>query len=766
MSKNKGQSRHFLIFTLAIIAIFTLILSTSKSISDSLVLGLDLQGGFEILYEVSPLDEGQELPSMDIVSNSVRKRVDVLGVSEPQIIIEGDNQIRVQLAGVNDQSQARKLISSTANLTFRDINDQLLADATIIEDGGATLSYNENGQPVVALKIADKAKFKSITSDLSKRSGQENSIVTWLDYEEGDSYRSEEADLKNGEEPKYISIASVSQPIDGDAIISGNFTEDQARDLASLIASGSLPVKMTEISSNVVSAEFGIAAFDKTIIAGLIGILLVVAFMIIVYRLPGVLASVMLSFYVFSVFFIYSSIGAVFTLTGIAALVLGVGMTVDANIITLERIKEELYLGRTVKSACANGQSQSFSTIFDAQFTTLLAALIMYIFGNGAVKGFATMLMITVICTLVLNVLVSRFLLNQLVKSGWLDNKKTWFGVKASNIPDIEKNEEPFYQGPIKKYDYIKGGKKFGFISSGTILIALAFVVFNLVSGNGPMNLGIDFSSGTKITVTSNTPINVEDVEYEFSTLGYDSADYQLSGDSQVNVTINESLTQDSILNIKEVFLEKYGVEPNDNVVTPVVGQALIKSAFLLSIYAWIAMLIYITLRFKWDYALSCIVALLHDVFIVLAFFAIFRIEVNIELISVILAIIGYSINNSIVVFDRIRELLGETKIINLTMKDYKVIVNQAIDNTILRSVFSSITTILPVIALLMLGSSAIFIFNIAMFVGLIAGTLSSIYISPYVWFIIRSKHKAKAKRVKQEKKEELDEYTIKGINA
>ena len=765
MTKNKGGSKHFLIFCLAVISIFTLILTTSKNISNDLVLGLDLQGGFEILYEVSPLDEGKELPSMDVVSNSVRKRVDVLGVSEPQIIIEGNNQIRVQLAGVSDQSQARRLISSTANLTFRDINDELLADATIIEDGGATLSYNENGQPVVALSIKDKAKFKAITTDLSGRTGDNKNIVTWLDFEEGDSYKDEAKKIENGEEPKYISIAGVSEPIDGDATISGNFTEEEARELANLISSGSLPVKMTEISSNVVSAEFGIAAFDKTIMAGVVGILLVIAFMIIVYKLPGLLASIMLAFYVFAVFFVYSSIGAVFTLTGIAALVLGVGMTVDANIITFERIKEELYLGRSLKVACANGQKQSFSTIFDAQFTTLLAALIMYIFGNGAVKGFATMLMITVVCTLVLNVVVSRFLLNQVVNTGWLDNKKTWFGVKAKNIPHIEDNQEPFYTGPIKKYNYIKGGKKLGLISSLIVLVAVGLMIFNNATGKGPMNLGIDFSSGTKITVTSNTPINVDDVKTEFVGLGYDKAEYQLSGDSQVNVTIKDSLQQDKILEIKDIFLKKYGVEPNDNVVTPIVGQDLVRSAFQLSIYAWIAMLIYITLRFKWDYAVSCIVALLHDVAMVLAFFIIFRIEVNIELISVILAIIGYSINNSIVVFDRIRELLGETKVVNLTFKEYATIVNQAVDNTILRSVFSSITTILPVIALLMLGSSAIFIFNIAMFVGLIAGTLSSIYVSPYVWYLIRSKHKVKAKKVK-ERKEELDEYTIKGINS
>ena len=762
---NKNRNKYISLFLLSVIGIVVLILSFSKDLSNSLTLGLDLKGGFEILYEVSPLQDDQDLPEMSIVSNSVRKRVDVLGVSEPQIIIEGNNRIRVQLAGISDQSQARRLISSTANLSFRDIDDNLLADATIIKEGGATLAYN-NGVPIVSLSIADPDKFESITSNLSTKEQGQNLIVTWLDFEDGDSYRSELVKQNNGEEPKFISVAGVSEAIKGDAIISGSFSEQEARELADLISSGSLPVKMEEISSNVVSAEFGMLAFEMTVIAGIIGVIGVFLFMIFMYRLPGLIASIMLSFYIFAVFFIYSSIGAVFTLTGIAALVLGVGMTVDANIITFERIKEELYLGHSVKTSCFNGQKQSFSTIFDAQFTTLLASLIMYVFGNGAVKGFATMLMITVICTLVLNVVVSRFLLNTIVNSGLLDNRKAWFGVKTCKIPDVKNNEEAFYKGPIKSLDFIKHSK-YQFILSGLVIaLAIVFMFVNHSNGNGIMNFGIDFSSGTKITVTANDVISVDDVREEFELLMYDDANYQMSGNNSVNVTINKSLIQDDILKIKEVFIDKYGIEPNDNVVTPTVGKDLVRSAITLSLLAWLAMLIYITIRFKWDYAFSCIIALVHDVIIVLAIFAIFRLEVNIELVSVILAIIGYSINNSIVVFDRIREIVSDSNIVTLTFKDYQNIVNEALDNTIIRSIFSSFTTILPVIVLLIIGSNAIFIFNIAMFIGLIAGTLSSIYISPYIWYLIRKNFKVKPKLIKQVKKEELDEYTIKGINA
>lgn len=766
MSKNRKT--HLGVFFATIIAFGVLIAAFTQDIARNTTLGLDLQGGFEIVYEVSPLEEGGTLPEMLVVSRSVSKRIDVLGVAEPQIIIEGDNRIRVQLAGIKDQDQARRMISATANLTFRDVNDNLLADGTIIVEGGASLGY-ENGVPVVSLKIADQQKFAEITGNLASKSSGQNMIVTWLDFEEGvDSYAKEAAAVAAGEEPKYISVAGVNSQINGDAIIQGSFTDAEARELADLINSGSLPVKMTEIYSNVVSADYGFGAFNLTARAGMIGVGLVAIFMILIYRVLGLLTTGILALYIFAVFGIYSLMGGVFTLPGIAALVLGVGMTVDANIITYERIKDELYMGRSVQKAVKEGQSLAFTTIFDAQFTTFLAALIMYVFGTGTVKGFATMLMVTLVSTMLFNVVVSRFLLNQLVGSGVLDHRKSWFGVKESHIPDVSKKQEQFYHGPFKNIDFM--GKAKYFIAASVIILVAAGATmgFNAASGNGALNLGIDFSSGTKITVTSNEAISLDEVRAEFEQRDVTVSRYQQSGDKVVYVTIKEALEQEELESIKQVFTEKYGIEPNDNVVTPVVGRELVKNAVLLSLLAWVAMLIYITIRFKWDYAVGCIVALVHDVGIVLSIFALLRFEINIELISVCLAIIGYSINNSIVVFDRVRETVDNEKNGKLGAKDYKRIVNQALDKTLIRSVFSSITTILPVIALLTLGSGAIFTFNFAMFVGLIAGTFSSIFVAPKVWLEIRSRMKPKtgSKKKKKMKKEALDEMTIPGINA
>lgn len=767
MEKKVKTKKSKIAIFLAIVAIlFTLVATTFTTVKDHLNLGLDLQGGFEILYQVEPLD-GESDVDMDAVVNSISKRVNVLGVSEPSIQVEGNDRIRVQLAGVADQDSAREMIGTTANLTFRDVDDNELADSSILTEGGASLAYNENGQPVVSLKIKDQEAFAEMTKEVSEKSSGQNIMVIWLDYEEGDSYTEEAAKANKGEEPKYISAASVTSEITGDCQISGNFTEEEARELANLINSGSLPVKMSELSSNVVSAQFGQDALQKTAIAGAIGVVLVMLFMIVKYRLPGIVSAIMLVAYVWAVFGLYSLMGAVFTLSGIGALVLGVGMTVDVNIIDFERIRQELWKGRSVQTAVKEGQAVSFSAIFDSQFTTLITALIMYVWGNGAVKGFATMLIITVIMTMILNVALSRILLKLLVDSHVVDGHPEWFAVKKDQIPDISKGQSQFFTG-TKQFDYVNKAKLVIRTAIAIIVVAIGCGIFNVARGNDFVKLGIDFASGTKLTVTSENAITIDEVSKELEALGYNDFSYQAAGENTVYASTTQTFETDELTNIKEQLQEVFGEEPGDNVVTPVVGKDLVRNAITLTFVAWIAMLLYITFRYEWDYALGCLVALFHDVFMVLSLFAIARFEVNPELISVLLTIIGYSINNSIIVFDRIRENM-EGKKANLSKEEYEKIVNQSLDSTIKMSIYGSLTTLFPVIFLLVLGSDAIFTFNFAMLVGLIAGTFSSLFIAPSVWIYFRThakpKHKQK-KKSKKQTKETLDEYTFKGINA
>lgn len=756
------KKSRLIVFGICVITILTMIVTLAPSIRNGMTLGLDLQGGFEILYEVSPLD-GQDMPEMSSVVSSVRKRVDVLGVNEPEITVEGDNRIRVQLAGVDNPEQARRIISSTANLTFRDVNDNLLMDATVLEEGGASVAQDQYGNYVVNLNLSDSNTFYQVTSQVAAMGSGQNLMVAWLDYEEGESYAAE----SRKEDPAYISAATVSEGINGDsAQISGNFTLESATELADLINSGSLPVQMTEIYSDVVSADYGMDAFSSTMLAGAIGVAAVMLFMICVYRLPGVISAITLAVYIFVVFLLYNAMGAVFTLSGIAALVLGVGMVVDSNILTFERIKESMYAGRSVKTAFREGSKDSFRTIVDAQLTTFISALILYIFGTGSVKGFATMLIVSTITTLLLIVFIVRFLLGLLVNSGYLDERYELFGVKKSDVPDVSKGEERRKFTKFKGFDFVGKAKYFICTSLAILVISIVCMGVNGFSGNGVMNLGIDFTSGTTLTIQSDAAIDQDTLESQLEELGLDPSSVKINGSESniASVYLKDAVDADTMSTVKASLQETYGHEVTDNTVTPVIGQELVRNAVIISVLAWIGILIYMSVRFKWDYALSAIVALIHDVLIILAFCAIFRLEINTEIVAVLLTIIGYSVNNSIVVFDRIRDRVRAHRG-RITKEEYRELVNEAIQATCTRSVFSTLTTMLPVIFLLFMGSGAIFVFNLTLLIGLIAGAGSSLFIAAQLWYQLRLREKPKkVKKVKRSKKE-LDEMIVPGVN-
>lgn len=758
------NKKRLIVFACTLLVLVGFIFGYSGKSVDNMNLGLDLKGGFEILYSIEALEtsENKEV-DMGAVASAVSKRVDVLGVSEPDISVEGD-RIRVQLAGISDIESARNIISSTANLSFRDTSDNLLMDATVLAEGGAQLGFNE-GSPIVTLKIKDKAKFAEVTKKVSQ--SEDKLLVTWLDYNEDQSYARESA----MENPAYISAATVNEELNSDSVyISGNFTEAEAQQLADLLNSGSLNFKMTEIYANVVSPDLGEGSFDLTITSGLIGIVGIMAFMLLIYRFAGLISAVSIGAYTVMVLIIYTALGGVFTLSGIAGLVLGVGMAVDSSVITFERIKDYLLIGRSVKQAYKEGVKNSFSTIFDSQLTTMISALILYILGTGSVKGFATMLLISTIVTVVFNVSIVRFLLGQAVNSGWLDNKKAWFAVKENDIPDLSKGESRKKAHLLGNFDFVKNAKKFMLVSLSIIVLALACGVFNAASGNGFMNLGIDFSSGTRITLTSDTTMNAETIEKDMEALGVEVDSVKLSGenDTTATIAIKEAINEDQRKAINDYSMKKYESEASDATVSPIVGKELVKNAIIMSILSWIGIMIYVSIRFKWDYAVSGIVALIHDVLIILSVFTIFRMEVTTDIIAVLLTIIGYSINDSIVVFDRMREnteAYGSKHVFK--NEDYYNIVNKSMQETVGRSVITTVTTLIPVFALIIFGSPSIFDFNIALLVGLIAGSVSSVFFAGQLWYILRCKVKPKKSVAKKDKykKEDVEEYVIPGIN-
>ncbi len=753
------------VFGITVLAILAIIIAFFGDIRDNMRLGLDLKGGFEILYEITPLSENDELPSMEAVVRSISKRVNTLGVNEPVIQVEGDNRVRVQLADVHDPEAARRMISSTANLTFRDVDDKLLMDAKVLQEGSASLAYDEYGRAKVSLKLADQSVFRDVTETISQRGSGQNLIVAWLDFDEAtDSY----AKQSTSEDPKYISAATVSQTIDSPNVeISGNFSEEEARELADLINSGSLPVKMNEVYSNAVSADYGVDAFSKTMLAGAIGVVLIMLFMIGYYRLPGVISAITIAAYVFIVFLVYNAMGAVFTLSGIAALVLGVGMACDSNILTFERIKDAMHSGRSVKTAFYEGSSKSFTTILDAQLTTFISALILYMFGTGSVKGFATMLIISVFTTMVVIVFVAKFLLKLLVESGMCDGKYAWFAVKQSDVPDVMKGEERRQYGRFAKFDFVAKAKYFIYTSLAILAVAVCFMGFNGFSGNGILNLGIDFTSGTKLQIESDKEIAKDQLSAQLQELGIKANSIKINGEQNniASVFSKDAIDTEVMEKAKTSLGKTYNAEVSDNVVQPIIGRELVRNAIIISVLAWIGVLIYVSVRFKWDYALSGIVALIHDVFIILAVCAILRMEINTDIIAVMLAIIGYSINNSIVVFDRIRDNVRLHKHEKLTPEIYKTIVNDALQSTFARSILSTFTTLLPVVCLLLMGSGAITSFNLTLCVGLLAGAGSSVFIAAQLWYYIRIHMKPKKKKAKRKKVDDIEELIVPGVN-
>lgn len=722
-------------FFLIVLLVGSLIGATTNGITKNIKLGLDLQGGFEVLYEVSALD-GKKIDKEALASTAkaLDKRINVLGVSEPSIQIEGDNRIRIQLAGVTDQNKAREILSTEANLSFRDVNDVKMMDGSDLAEGGAKQTFDENGNPSVSLKLTSASKFKDVTQKIVNMGAPNNLLVIWLDFEEGDSFKAESAK----KDPAYLSAPQVSQVFNQDSVsITGQFTIEEAKTLADLLNAGSLPVKLDEVFSTSVGASFGEQALQKTVLGGIVGIAIIYLFMLFYYRFPGFIATVTLSIYIFLILLVFDWMNAVLTLPAIAALVLGVGMAVDANIITFERIREEMKVGRTLKSAFQAGSKNSFATIFDSNITTILAAIVLFVYGNSSVKGFATMLILSIVVSFLTAVFLSRFLLGLWINSNLFNKKPGWFGVKKSEIKNIAENYEA-QDLPTKfdKIDFVKHRNKF-FIFSGVLLTIglIMLVVFRL-------NLGIDFSSGSRIELDAEKALTKEEVQTELSKLGIETDDIVISGENHdigVARVKDDVLSKDKIAELKTHFKKQYGAEPNVSTVSPTVGKELAKNAMIALVIAAIGIIIYVTLRFEYRMAIPAVIALLHDSFIIIAFFSISRLEVDITFIAAILTVVGYSINDTIVTYDRMREIMHKKKRLK-TVEDIADVVNKGLRQVMGRSINTVLTVIIAILGLLIFGSESILNFSIALLVGTVAGTYSSIFLAAQIWYVWKCK--------------------------
>ncbi|BCU81347.1 hypothetical protein JIR001_11300 [Polycladomyces abyssicola] len=403
-------------FSLLVIAVLATVALTTKDVVKRITLGLDLRGGFEVLYEAKPHEKGQKITPQTLASaaEALRNRIDVLGVTEPDITIEGNNRIRVQLAGVKDKEKARDILGKPARLTFRDpTGKKVLLDGGDLKEGGASQDYDQNGRPAVSLELKNPEKFYDLTR---KYVGQPMPI--YLDDQQLDA-------------------PVINEPIpNGKAIITGNFTAESAKTLANLLNAGSLPVDLKEKQSYSVDASLGQDSLMKSLRAGLIALVMIFVFVIGYYRLPGLIAVLTLVAYSYLVLLTFSLLKVTLTLPGIAAYILGIGMAVDANIIMYERIKEEMRRGKSIPASVRSGSRRSFLTIFDANITTVLAAAVLFYFGTAGVKGFAVSLIVSIAVSFLTAVALARILMTLLLKANVLKSPGL-FGVKESEIGEL-----------------------------------------------------------------------------------------------------------------------------------------------------------------------------------------------------------------------------------------------------------------------------------------------------------------------------------------
>ena len=758
MKKKKNGKKRTILTSLILTLVVVLICFCFIPLFNNLKFGLDLQGGFEILYKVDSID-GSKMTNEKLKATykTLSKRIDSLGVSEPEITIEGKDKIRVKLAGVKNPEEARSQLSTVATLSFRDTEDNLLMSSDVLKAGGAKISQDSSGNPAVLLSVKDKNKFYDVTKEVSSRSNNQNMIVIWLDYNElTDSYEKEGSKCGTSES-NCLSAATVSQGFASDVIIQGSFTEDEVSNLVDLINSGSLPAKLTEVSSQTVGASFGSNTLNTTLVAGIIAIIAIIAILMLIYHFAGFVSGVSIMIYTFLVFGIFWLVGGVLTLPGIAALLLGIGMAVDSNVITFSRIKDELLKGKSLKSAFTEGSKSSFSAIIDSNLTTFIVAIIMFIYGESSIKGFSTMLIITIIIIMLTMVFLTRFLLKLFVNTGYFDDKtKLFININKDDIPDVSKNEE-IKPGKFSKVNFLKHKKLALSISIIVILIGGVVILFK------GMNLGIDYRAGTDITIVTDDKLTKKNLNSDLKKLNLKSSSITIT-DEETDIRIDDALNGDTVKEVNNYFEDKYDAKVNIGVVSNLVQKELVKNAILSVLIALIGIVIYVSIRFKVSYAVGGVVALIHDVLMIFALFGMLRLEVNSMFIAAVLAIIGYSINDTIVLFDRIRENLNDYNK-KLTSEKLEEIANTSIQETFTRTIYTSLTTLVPVIILLILGSRGIFTFNMAMLFGLISGTYSSIFIATIVFLAIEKKNIGKKQKPKKVYKDDYEELSVKGVN-
>ena len=560
-----------------------------------------------------------------------------------------------------------------------------------------------------------------------------------------------------------ISSASVKDPLTGRSfVIEGNFNSDTSKKLAQRINYGVANYSLKTKFSNIIQAQYGNSAFQKAMIAGIVVFAVIALVLMLNYGLLGALSTISIALFIFMTLAMFTVMRGEYSPAAIAALIIGIGMSVDANIITFERLKAEMYAGSSVKKAFHSSNKKSLSTIFDSNITTMIVAIVLFYFGTRSIIGLSVTLILSIVFTLLIMLLFTRFMSSMLINSDWVKNNKWLVGSK----PKFDVN----LQNKINKVDYIKASKWFAL--SSIIVALIGVIVFSITAGvshsfTGGFNLSQEFSGGSAVVIKSGlnnsfTEANISAIKTQLAAVP--AGDIIWGADA---ITVRTKTDLD--INAVKTALE--AINPNFEVIasntTTDVANGLVKDALIAIGISIGAIIIYTLIRFKWTYSIAAIVALVHDAVIVVAAFAIVRAEISPIFVAALLSVIGYSINDTIVTFDRIREK-ASTHVGKLDKTHIRALANDAIRDTLKRSLLTSITTVIAVLILMSFGNATKFSFNLAMLVGLISGTYSSVFIATYLWTFLETKRQSWIeKRTSGDfwKVKGLEEQTVTGIN-
>jgi len=678
-------------------------------------LGLDLQGGMHLVLEVDleKLPKEERKDATDRALEIIRNRIDQFGVLEPVIQKEGIDRIIVQLPGVTDRQRAIDIIGRTAHLEFVLVADdpELLKKAL---DGEEASGYVLKPLGKESLLLEDKPsltgdKLVDASVEFSQQQFGQPYVSITLNAEGANIFSALTGSSVNKRLAIVLDGVVQSAPVireripSGKAQISGSFSVDEANDLAIILRAGALPAPTKIIEERTVGPTLGKDSIRNGLRAIFIGGLVVIIFMAIYYLIAGLIADFALCLNFILIGGALAYFGGTLTLPGIAGLLLTLGMAVDANVLIFERIREESRLGKHIQSAISSGYQKAFLTILDSNLTTLITALILFQFGTGPVRGFATTLSIGIIASMFTALIVTRLVLDLLTKV-----------MKVSKIPMFKLIGNP-------NINFI-GKRKIAYVLSAVVITVGIFAFVT----KGEKNFGIDFTGGTLQQFKFEEPLLLDDARDSLSEIGLGASPMQQFGDNREVIIRTFADTSDSVIDkFKEVFKDNPFEVLRIEKVGPAIGKDLREKALWALFYAMIGICIYISFRFEFKFALAAIIALLHDVLISVGALAISGREISLPIVAALLTIVGYSINDTIVVFDRIRE--GRRL---MRKSDYKTIINTSINQTLSRTLLTSLTTLLVVVALFLFGGEVINDFAFVLIVGVLVGTYSSIFIA------------------------------------